>query len=41
MSFAIERTCKIVFLTKMEHFPTVKPEHVYIYCSVATIVGTL
>ena len=38
MSFDIERTCKIEFQTKMEHFPTVKPEHVYIYCFVAIIV---
>ena len=28
MSFDIERKCNIVFLTKMEHSPTIKPEHV-------------
>ena len=25
----MKRVCNIVFLTKIEHFPTVKSEHVY------------
>ena len=40
MSFDMERICNIVFLTKIEHSPTVKPEHVY-NVPVAIIVGTL
>ena len=34
MSFDMKRICNIVFLTKIEHSPTVKSEYVYkMFCS--------